>query len=158
MMRAWAAISAAAVLVALPLSVQQAAGDVVRADLAAPLSDGAAGPAEASAAAVVPTGGITSSDIGVLLWLSVAVVAAVAAFLVLRRSRAQFAAADADDASNPVSTALRPHGSPASSGTSLTTLSFVPPALGTPSVAPSAASFAAGTPTAATTLSAATGR
>lgn len=75
-MKAWAAISAAAVLVALPVSVQQVAD-------AAP--DPAAVPSELPAATVAS--GASAADIGVVLWLAVAVVAALAALFVLRRSR-----------------------------------------------------------------------
>jgi hypothetical protein len=75
-MKAWAAISAAAVLVALPVSVQQAAGAV---------PDPAVAPAELPAAAVAS--GASAADLGVVLWLAVAVVAALAALVVLRRGR-----------------------------------------------------------------------
>ena len=80
MMRAWAAISAAAVLVALPVSAQRAAGES--------LDTGTTGAAGVSTVSTVPAAATSSvADIGVVLWLSVAVVAALAASLVLRHSR-----------------------------------------------------------------------
>ena len=80
MMKAWAAIAAAAVLVALPVSVQQASGDAVRPEVApAPTVADLLGGAAASAP---PAAGM-----GVVLWLAVAVLAGLAALLVLRRSR-----------------------------------------------------------------------
>ena len=75
-MRAWAAISAAAVLVALPMSAQQAAGEPAVPGTTAPVAD--------SGADV-----LSADSLGVMLWLAVAVVAVVTAFLVLRRTRAQ---------------------------------------------------------------------
>lgn len=89
MMRAWAAISVVAVLAALPMSVEQAAGDGVGTDAVAPVAGSGV-----AVAAVPPT------NLGVMLWLSVAVVAAVAACLVLHHSRTHFAAAT--EAARPV--------------------------------------------------------
>jgi hypothetical protein len=89
-MRAWAAISVAAVLVALPMSVERAAGDPVVPDAASPAVGGV------TAAAVPPT------NLGVMLWLSVAVLAMIAACLVLHRSRIHLAPA-ADVAPLPLS-------------------------------------------------------
>jgi hypothetical protein len=78
MMRAWAAISAAAVLVALPTTVDRAAADVLDPDGSTPV-----------AAVVDP---LAAGHLGVWLWLSVAMIAVIVAVVVLRRSRARIVA------------------------------------------------------------------
>lgn len=99
-MKAWAALSAAAVLVALPVS-GRAAADVVSTATVTPVAGSGAVPATWSAA-----------ELGVVLWLAVAVVAVVAAFLVLRHSRAQAAPASAGPAAGTVTTRSAYVGSP----------------------------------------------
>lgn len=79
MMRAWAAIAAAAVLVALPTTVDRAAADALPLDTTTPVAAADAGLA-------------ADSNLGVLLWLSVALIAVVVSCVVLRRSRSQLAA------------------------------------------------------------------
>lgn len=76
-MRAWAAISAAAVLVALPSAVDRTADSVAQADTTAPVA-GATGAAQ-----------VSGTSLGIMLWLAVAVIAVAVSFVVLRHSRAQ---------------------------------------------------------------------
>lgn len=81
-MRAWAPISAAAVLTALPITVDRAVAD----DL----------PAAATAAAAVDIDPLAAGGLGVLLWLSIALVAVVVALVVLHHSRSRLALSQAD--------------------------------------------------------------
>ncbi|MEO5833176.1 MAG: hypothetical protein ABIR83_07365 [Nakamurella sp.] len=76
-MRAWAAISAAAVLVALPSAVDRTAGSVGQSDTTAPV------------AGAIDATQLSGTSLGIMLWLAVAVIAVVVSFVVLRHSRAQ---------------------------------------------------------------------
>lgn len=82
MMRAWAAISAAAVLVALPTAVGRASADVAQADTTAPVAQ-------------ADTASWGGAELGVMLWLSVAVIAVIVALVALRHSRSQLPPGDA---------------------------------------------------------------
>ena len=86
MMKAWAAVSAAAVLVALPAAVQSGHRS------AAP--GGAVDtPAPVAGSGIADTA-ISATDLGMMLWLAVGLVAIVTAVLVLRHSRTSLRLAD----------------------------------------------------------------
>lgn len=77
MMRAWAAIVAAVVLVACPGTVAYASTELAQQDLVTPV------------AGVAPTVQAAAGSLGVMLWLAVAAVAILSALVMLRHSRSQ---------------------------------------------------------------------